>query len=109
MPPADARDLPDELLARQCHWDTFRGPGPGGQKRNKTSSAVRVTHDPTGLSASAGESRSQHRNKAAALARLRHRLALEVRSPLDLGAFIPPPWFAALLGPGGRLRLSPRD
>ncbi len=50
--------------------EAFRSSGPGGQHANKTSSAVRVTHTPTGLVAVAQEERSQHRNRALALARL---------------------------------------
>lgn len=49
--------------------------GPGGQHANKTASAVRVTHLPTGLTATAREARSQGRNRALALARLAARLA----------------------------------
>ena len=51
--------------------ETFRSSGPGGQHANKTSSAVRVTHVPTGLSVVAQEERSQHRNRRLALARMR--------------------------------------
>lgn len=50
--------------------EAYRSSGPGGQHANKTSSAVRVTHLPTGLTAVAQEERSQHRNRALALARL---------------------------------------
>jgi len=49
----------DELLAR-CEVDLYRASGPGGQKRNKTSSAVRLRHLPSGLRVIAEESRSQH-------------------------------------------------
>jgi peptide chain release factor len=51
-------------------FETFKASGPGGQHVNKTESAVRVTHAPTGLVAMAQEERSQHRNKALAIARL---------------------------------------
>jgi len=70
----------DELLAR-CEVDLYRASGPGGQKRNKTSSAVRLRHLPSGLRVIAEESRSQHENKAKALKRLRRALWLELREP----------------------------
>lgn len=69
----------DDNLLRQCEIDTYRASGPGGQKRNKTSSAVRLRHRPSGLLVIAEESRSQHENKAKALKRLRMAIALEIR------------------------------
>ena len=69
----------DDALLGDCDMSTFRGGGPGGQKRNKTSNAVRLTHRPTGHQASAGETRSLAENKALALHRLRLRLAVEER------------------------------
>ena len=76
---AGLRGLSDEQLLSRCRVEAYRGPGPGGQKRNKTSSAVRITHEATGFSAIAGESRSQSQNKSKALRRLRLKLALGVR------------------------------
>jgi peptide chain release factor 1 len=55
------------LNASDVQIDTFRGTGPGGQHRNKTDSAVRATHVPTGLVAVAQDDRSQHVNKERAL------------------------------------------
>jgi peptide chain release factor len=55
-------------------WETMRASGPGGQHVNRTESAVRVTHLPTGVQASASEERSQHRNRKLALARLAAKL-----------------------------------
>lgn len=63
----------DELLA-QCRVETFRAGGPGGQHQNTTESAVRLVHLPTGVRATSREERSQHRNRAIALERLRARL-----------------------------------
>lgn len=54
---------------------TFKASGPGGQHRNKTASAVRLTHLPTGLSVTATEDRSQHVNREVAWSRLTARLA----------------------------------
>src|SRR6516162_8778856 len=71
--------LSDDALLSQCDVDTYRASGPGGQKRNKTSSAVRLRHAPTGLIVIAEESRSQHENKAKALKRMRQALFLELR------------------------------
>lgn len=76
--------LTDPQLLAQCEVDTYRASGPGGQKRNKTSSAVRLRHTPSGLSVIAEESRSQHENKAKALRRLRQRLWLALREPVVL-------------------------
>src|SRR5918993_4232639 len=75
-------ELTDPQLLAQCEVDTYRASGPGGQKRNKTSSAVRLRHPPTGLVVIAEESRSQHENKAKALKRLRRALFLDLRDPL---------------------------
>lgn len=72
-------DLTDAQLLGQCAVDTYRASGPGGQKRNKTSSAVRLRHLPSGLIVIAEESRSQHENRARALKRLRQALYLHVR------------------------------
>src|ERR1043165_1339829 len=74
--------LNDEQLLAQCEVDTYRASGPGGQKRNKTSSAVRIRHLPSGLLVIAEESRSQHENRAKALKRLRQAFALKLREPV---------------------------
>lgn len=75
-------ELTDSQLLAQCDVDTYRASGPGGQKRNKTSSAVRLRHGPTGLLVIAEESRSQHENKARALRRLRQAFFLKIREPV---------------------------
>src|ERR1700720_4284491 len=75
-------DLTDAQLLAQCEVDTYRASGPGGQKRNKTSSAVRLRHPPSGLIVIAEESRSQHENRARALKRMRQALFLKLREEL---------------------------
>lgn len=103
-----------ELLA-QCEVDTYRASGPGGQKRNKTSSAVRLRHVPTGLIVIAEESRSQHENKAKALKRLRRTLFLELRDPVpmanvvEVDAIPQHPDFTPIRGRDGRIHVSPKN
>ncbi|MEM7776334.1 MAG: peptide chain release factor H [Pseudomonadota bacterium] len=59
-----------DLDPSDVRFEAFRAGGPGGQHQNKTESAVRAVHVPTGLAVVARDQRSQHRNKASALARL---------------------------------------
>ena len=68
-PVEETRYQPAEL-----RWETMRASGPGGQHVNRTESAVRVSHVPTGVQATAAEERSQHRNRKLALARLAEKL-----------------------------------
>ncbi|XP_010478754.1 PREDICTED: uncharacterized protein LOC104757692 [Camelina sativa] len=96
----------DEELMKQCRLETFRVSGPGGQHRNKRDSAVRLKHLPTGIVAQAVEDRSQHKNRASALNRLRTLLAIKVRNKLDLDAYAPPPELLQILPPKSTIRTS---
>jgi hypothetical protein len=100
--------LPDEAtLLAECDVDTYRASGPGGQKRNKTESAVRLRHRPSGLSVIAEESRSQHENRDRALRRLRQALALRLRQPVsDDGV---PEAVQACIDKRGRIEVGRRD
>ncbi|KAL6614039.1 hypothetical protein ACP70R_036309 [Stipagrostis hirtigluma subsp. patula] len=89
-PTADYLGMSDEELMEQCEMGTFKASGPGGQHRNKRESAVRLRHLPTGIIAQAVEDRSQHKNRASALARLRTLIALKVRRPINLEDYTPP-------------------
>jgi hypothetical protein len=91
--------LSDPALLAQCETDRFRGSGAGGQKRNKTSSSVRVRHGATGLSGVSGDSRSQPENRAIALRRLRERFAFDLREPVTLEGYVAPPALALFAGP----------
>lgn len=73
--------LPDPGLLAECDESFFTGGGPGGQHRNKTESAVRLSHRPTGVTVTATERRSQAQNRGAALERLRERLARLASKP----------------------------
>ena len=72
--------LPSEELLAECEVRCLRRGGPGGQHRNKVSTAVVLLHRPTGVTAEANERRSQAENQAEALRRLRLQLAVDVRT-----------------------------
>jgi hypothetical protein len=106
--------LTEPQLLAQCDVDTYRASGPGGQKRNKTSSAVRLRHAPTGLMVIAEESRSQHENKARALSRLRQALFLHLRDQLPIGSLTKQiiadrPDYRAALDRDGKLTMNAKN
>ena len=108
-PNADYLALDDAALLDQCHLHIHRASGPGGQKRNKTSSAIRLRHTPTELMVVATESRSQHENKRRALRRLRMAIALNARRPFDPATDSPSHRLRDCVAKDGRLVCGPRD
>jgi hypothetical protein len=76
--------LDEESLLAACDVHIYKSSGPGGQHRNKVSSAVRLRHRPTGITAHGDDSRSQHDNKRLAVRRLQMNLACQLRRRVDL-------------------------
>ena len=77
--------IPTEELLKHCTIAKGRSQGPGGQHRNKVSTHITITHNPTKTTAQAGERRSAAENEKVAISRLRHTLALSIRCPVPIG------------------------
>ncbi len=100
-------EISDGELLDHCDIDLYRASGPGGQHRNKTSSAVRLRHRTTGLIVTAVESRSQHENKSRAVKRMREAIALKLRNPVPADAH--PEFYKRALSRDPSLHMSPKN
>ncbi|HUU84304.1 MAG TPA: peptide chain release factor-like protein [Phycisphaerae bacterium] len=101
--------LDDRALLARCEVHTYKASGPGGQKRNKTDSAVRLHLTGTGLMVRATESRSQHENRARAVRRMRQAIALELRHTLDREHYRPGDVARSCLTRRSQLQVGQRD
>ena len=101
--------LDDDAIIAQCEVDRFRSGGPGGQKRNKTSSGIRLRHRPTGLMVKATEDRSQQVNLRRAIRRLREAIALQVRAGILLDGYQKSDCLLSCMSRDGRLTVGRRD
>jgi len=115
MNPRDTWLLSDDAsLLRDCTVQAHRTSGPGGQHRNKVSTAIRLRHEPSGITGQYDRRRSQYQNKKSALANLRMHIACNCREDHDLAALKMPPEIAECFTSAGgrsdpprRLKITP--
>jgi len=74
-------EMPDDSLLSICDFSMQKRSGKGGQKINKTSSAVRLVHEDSGISVISAESRYQFENRSNAVKKMKRQMALQIRCP----------------------------
>ncbi len=99
-------NLSDKELLDDCQVETVRGTGPGGTKSDTTETAVKLTHNPSGVSSTASDERSQHANRKIALRRLRLEYALRIRHDVDAERVTVPERLGSYLDRGLRINSS---
>ncbi len=101
--------LDDQALLKLCKEDRYKSGGPGGQRRNKVETAVKLHHEASGASVHSNDSRYLERNRLTAVRRLRERIALDVRAKFDLDSPELPEEFIKQRGPRGTLGVNEKN
>ncbi len=101
--------LDDEALLKQCKEDRYKSGGPGGQRRNKVETALKLLHEPSGAAVHANNSRYLQKNRLSAVRHLRERIAIETRAPFNLESPNVPDEFAAYIGPKGTFSINRKN
>lgn len=98
-------ELPEDDLLKETDVRKTKRSGPGGQHRNKVETAIVLTHRPTGIQVEASERRSQSENQKVAIERLRMKLAVHFRTPVDTTSAPSELWRTRCRG--GKIIISP--
>jgi hypothetical protein len=101
--------LSDQDLLKQCTLNPHKTTGPGGQRKNKKLTAVRLTHKPTSVSVVAGNSRSQAENRKHALKKLRFELARNIRYRGDISEYELPARVRPYIYRAQSIRINPSN
>jgi len=101
--------MSDADLLRECREERYKASGPGGQRRNKVTTAVRLRHEATGVQVQAEEGRTLEENRRRAVLRVRERIAIEVRAPCDPSNPRVPPEFEKYVSAEARLSINPKN